>query len=69
MDEADLEADRLIAVVKGDYVARHFPDTWYAIQKKIEAALMYDVDAEISLKEQLQKHIAANEANRANRRK
>lgn len=55
------EEDRLIAVLKGNYVAKHFPQTWYALKMREEVQEKTDAQ---KLKDQLEEKFRKNKQRR-----
>ena len=42
------EGDRIVAAIKGNYLAKHFPETWYKqekIRREVESGIHADRDA------------------------
>ncbi len=60
----EIEQERTVAVLKGSFIAKHFPDTWYALK---ERELVQDNTDKQKLRDFLQAKIEKNEKRRRNK--
>ena len=61
MTHDEIEQERTVAVLKGSFIAKHFPSTWYAL--KVREAVQDNTDKQ-KLKDLLQAKIKKNEKRR-----